>query len=193
MEDILFHAASEYSKLMETEYFFQCGKKGKLYTINLAFPKDCFHHIAGLKKLCNTYIRKRPRTEIFDKIMNREITQQVLTNEGPYEEVQERLTLTANLKTILESNNTEYLFIPRNFPFRTKIQADFLFVTKIERRDAFLFIAKDEKRNIYFCRSVFFKKNKDYTCGQPKLTLLYKERKNIANGESTKLYGKIRT
>lgn len=189
MEDLLLRSAVEYEKLMDTEYLFHFGRKGNLYNVTLTFPKDCFHHIAGLKKLSNTYLRKRPRGEIFDRIRAGLITEKVLTDDPSEAEVRARLQLTANLKNILESDNLEYLFHAGRAPFPTRIEADYLFVTYIQEKEAFLFLSKPEDSESCFCRSLFFKKTSDYSQGQPKLTLLYKGRKNLLTGETEALYG----
>lgn len=54
--------------------------------------------------------------------------------------------------------------------------------------DAYLFIDKRSGSDDRYCKSIFPKNDCDYTRGQTKWTLLYKEKECISTGESEILY-----
>lgn len=55
----------------------------------------------------------------------------------------------------------------------------------------YIFIAEHKDTGKYFCRSFFPKEKKDYTEGQPRYTMLYKEKRNMATGEIAVQYDRL--
>lgn len=53
-----------------------------------------------------------------------------------------------------------------------------------------MFLGNDNLDN-YYCKSLFFKDNNDYTKGQTKYTLLYKEKINLKTGEVQIQYDRL--
>lgn len=56
--DLLAKCASNYQKLMDYEYHFTLGRKGKLVELVLKFSESDFHHLAGLHKLKGLHIAR---------------------------------------------------------------------------------------------------------------------------------------
>lgn len=74
------------------------------------------------------------------------------------------------------------------------IKADYLLESDANSISAFLFIGKrnkDEKEQM--CRTFFEKSGKDYTEGQPRYTLLKKEKRNLLTGEVIVQYDRMTT
>lgn len=72
------------------------------------------------------------------------------------------------------------------------IKADYLLEGDSNSIPAFLFLGKrnkDEKEQM--CRTFFEKKDKDYTEGQPRYTLLKKEKRNLLTGEVIVQYDRM--
>ena len=78
-----------------------------------------------------------------------------------------------------------------DFLFAGLIEADYLLSTPFENSDIYIFIAEHKDTGKYFCRSFFPKEKKDYTEGQPRYTMLYKEKRNMATGEIAVQYDRL--
>ncbi len=72
--DILMQCASGFQKLMDYEYKFTLGRKGKLTEIRLGFSDTDFHHLIGLHKLKDIDIARSNRSTIFHRILDGRIT-----------------------------------------------------------------------------------------------------------------------
>ena len=63
------------------------------------------------------------------------------------------------------------------------IDADYLLSSKHNNNDVYIFL-KEKQDSLYFCRSFFPKEAKDYTAGQSRYTLLYKEKVFVSDNRS---------
>ncbi len=96
----------------------------------------------------------------------------------------------SNIEHLLDANELIFRYNEKLHKF-SLIQANFLMSTGYEGNEIYIFLAKKETGE-YFCRSFFPKGNKDYTIGQTKYTLLYKEKINIATRESVVQYNRLK-
>ncbi len=179
----VYEAAIAFEKLINTEYVFVVARKGIEAKIHLQFQKQHFYHIAGLHYLLDIQSLRGDRAVIFEKILKKQIEADIKKSKF-YTKITKRVELVLQLQNILDSNDTVFRYDEKCNSF-SAIKAEYLLENKIVDRNVFLFLDKnrDEK---YFCRSFFPQDWKDYTRGQQKWTLLYKEK--IISGKKEILY-----
>lgn len=71
------------------------------------------------------------------------------------------------------------------------IQADYLLQNDFKGTSVYLFLAHRSREETQVCRTFFPKTDKDYTQGQPRYTLLKKEKHNIITGEIVVQYDRL--
>lgn len=111
--------------------------------------------------------------------------------------IEERIDLTGNIRRIIEDDNTIFKYSPNQNPY-SKIEAKFMLVNdQYSYRRVFLFLDERITRNSrteydLFGKSIFYEDKTDYTRQQTKMTVLYKEKINMATGASEILLNKIK-
>ena len=183
--------ASNFKKIMDYEYYFSIGRKGKLKEITLGFSDTDFHHLAGLHKLKDTHIAHANRSAIFQQILNGSITYDTLTKSQFLPEIQSRLEALPNLESLLDENQLVFRYNPQIYP-HSSIQSEYLLKMGdgIILGITFLFLNQSE-HGIYFCRSFFPMERSDYTKGQMQYTLLKKEKYNLKTQQSLVEYNRL--
>lgn len=182
-------ACANYNTLLNTEYYFVIGRKGKAVEIRLRFSKIEFYHICGLHKLSDIIeLNDTNKCRIFDNILNNTISSEMCERSIYYSDAEGRIELIENLEAFLDSNRTVFKFNNRTNSF-SLIEADYILKNSDRSRNLYLFISKD-KSGTYFCRSAFprNKAEQDYTVGHTSYTLLYKEKINTADSTKKILY-----
>ena len=182
--------AQAFERLLATEYKMIIGRKGKTVTIVLRFQADHFHHLAGLHKLTDLRIARARRQQAFDAILQGRLTDDDLRKSASFEKIAPRLHHLLDLETLLDSNELVFRYNPKRDPY-SAIQSDYLLVTPKGADTLYIFIAKEKEQDVFFCRSFFPKTGKDYTKGQAKYTLLYKEKINRKTGETIVQYDRL--
>ena len=181
--DLLQECASAFQLLMEYEYHFVIGRKGKLREFDLTFEKADFHHLAGLHKLKDiAQIQQGMRAKVFDRILKGDISEELIQKSVYYEQMSGRIFPLKDLEKMLDDNKMIFRYNEKIHKF-SLIKADYLLEGKANEIPTFLFLGKrkDEERN-QMCRTFFRIEDKDYTIGQPQYTLLKKEKKAFAFG-----------
>lgn len=174
--NLLMECASNFQKLINYEYHFTLGRKGKQKEITLRFSETDFHHLAGLHKLKDTYIAHANRSSIFRQILNSHITYDTIVKSHFFPEIQNRIDALPYLESFLDESLLIFRYNPKIYPF-SSIQSDFLLKMSNDTIPdiVFLFLYHSEN-GIYFCRSFFPMERTDYAKGQMQYTLLKKEK-----------------
>ena len=144
---------------------------------SLDFTKEDCYHLMGLHYLKD---RKdnRGRNYIFDELMaSSEARSHIALSSFIDENVSDRIHFTSLLESLLDDNHTIFRYNPKRLRFYTMIQADYLLDNYSDGREVYLFLDKRASSDFHFCRSIFPKRDRDYTDGQAKWTLLYKEKR----------------
>lgn len=190
--DLLQRCALAFQVLIAYEYHFIIGRKGKLREFYLTFNKADFHHMAGLHKLRDiAQIQQGKRDKIFDKILNGEITLDLIQKSGYFKEMEERLLPLMGLEKMLDNNNLIFRYNEKLQKY-SLIRADYLLEGQAFNIPAFLFLGKrNNNESEQMCRSFFRIGDKDYTEGQPQYSLLKKEKRNLASGEVIVQYDRL--
>lgn len=182
--DLLLECAENYKKLLSYEYHFTIARKGLLREFILSFQKSDFHHIAGLHKLRDIFDAQRgSREELFENVLNGKISQRLIEKSEFYNESEERFSLLCHLEEILDSENLIFKY-NENVRVYSQIKSDYLIEGNFENIPVYLFLGSrnDEMKN-QMCRTFFPKSKIDYSFGQPKYTLLRKEKIRTSDGE----------
>lgn len=101
--DLLMKCAVNYQALINYEYHFTLGRKGKLHKIVLGFSKTDFHHLAGLHKLKDLHIARANRNTVFHQTLHGKITYNTLTKSQFFPQIQERVNTLPYLESFLAS------------------------------------------------------------------------------------------
>lgn len=190
--DLLQRCALAFQVLIAYEYHFIIGRKGTLREFYLTFNKADFHHMAGLHKLRDiAQIQQGKRDKIFDKILNGEITLDLIQKSGYFKEMEERLLPLMGLEKMLDNNNLIFRYNEKLQKY-SLIRADYLLEGQAFNIPAFLFLGKRNNNEAeQMCRTFFRIGDKDYTEGQPQYSLLKKEKRNLASGEVIVQYDRL--
>ena len=93
---------------------------------------------------------------------------------------------------MLDSNDVIFKCNTNNMGAYSRIIADFELKNIYEDLIFYLFIEKRNYSNKQYCKSFIQESNIDYTYGQTKMTLLYKEKINKITGESVMQFNKLK-
>ena len=180
--DKLLKCAKAFEKLLEIQYRIVIGRRGKTAELVIGFSKLDFHHLMGLGKLKDLRIAKQNRAFVFDEIITGNITYETLTKSSCLAQIENRFEPLALIERLLDDNRLVFRYNAKLSQF-SLIEADYFLSTPFKNSDIYVFVAEHKNTGKYFCRSFFPKEKKDYTEGQPRYTMLYKEKKNIFTGE----------
>ena len=190
--DLLKRCALSFQVLLEYEYHFVIGRKGKLREFRLGFDKADFHHLAGLHKLKDiAQIQHGMRDKIFEKILNGNISMNLIEKSSYYSQMSGRIFPLAGLEHFLDDNQMIFRYNEKIQKF-SMIKADYLLEGKGNVIPSYLFLGArkhDEKEQM--CRTFFRIEDKEYTEGQPKYTLLKKEKIHLPTGERLVQFDKL--
>lgn len=174
--DKLLHSAKRFQQLLEIEYKFVLGRKGKLYCFTLSFEPHDFHHLAGLHKLEDLSWLRKNRERIFKDILLQKISYADIKASTVFDRIQSRIENLGRLQELLDNQDTVFIWLKNKTKY-SNIDADYLIVCKNHNNTFYLFVKKevlDKVRPISF----FARTNQDYTQGQIRTTLLKKVKIN---------------
>lgn len=185
--DKLFACAKAFESLISKEYRIVIAHKNKRVELRINFNAIDFHHLMGLGKLKDLRIHRENRTDVFNKIISGKITYDTIKRSKYIDEIQNRFEPLSHLEELLDSNYLTFRYRQQNNP-SSMIIADYLLSANFEDNEIYIFLASKTKNEACFCRSFFPKTDKDYSIGQTKYTMLYKEKITLATGESIVQY-----
>lgn len=189
--DILLQSAQEFQRLLNYQYHFVIGRKGKLREFTISFDEADFHHLAGLHKLRDiAQFQTGKRSALLKDILAGKLTVGHAHKSSFFSEMEPRLKPLANLEHFLDSNNIIFHYNAKVQAF-SLIQADYLLQNDFAGHPVYLFLAKRKDSETQVCRTFFPKTDKDYTESQPRYTLLKKEKMNIITEENIVQYDRL--
>ena len=189
--DLLLECASAFQGLLNYQYAFVLGRKGKNTEVRLGFSETDFHHLVGLHKLKDISIARANRQQVFRDILAGRITYDTLEKSAYARESNIRLTAFRNIQNYLDGDQLVFRYDNRRRP-GSSIESDYL----LKMGDdlildiSFLFIDKSDC-GVFYCRSFFPMEDVDYTIGQTHYALLKKEKINLLTGESVVQYDRL--
>ena len=192
--NLIQECAHTFQTLLNYQYHFVIGRKGQIKEFYLTFEKSDFHHLLGLHKLRDiAQIQQGMREKIFDKIIDGTISMELIEKSSYFEQMKERIIPLCDLEKMLDDNDTIFRYNEKVQKY-SLIKADYLLEGNANSIPSFLFLGKrNEKEEEQMCRTFFKIGDKDYTLGQPKYTLLKKEKTNLATGKTIVQYNRLST
>ena len=189
--DLLQQCAQEFDLLIPYQYHIMIGRKGETMTFTISFDRADFHHLAGLHKLRdNVRFQTGKRSDIMEEILAGCLTLSQAQQSVFFHEMEPRLRPLIQLESFLDSNEIIFRYNSKANIF-SAIQADYLLQNDFEGTPAYLFLARRSGNNTQVCRTFFPKTFKDYAQGQPRYTLLKKEKHNMITGEIVVQYDRL--
>lgn len=189
--DLLQRCAQEFDRLIPYQYHIIVGRKGKTLEFTLSFDRADFHHLAGLHKLRdNVRLQTGKRSDIMKEILDGRLTFSNIKQSSFFHEMEPRLLPLSQLELFLDSNEIIFRYNAKANIFSV-IQADYLLQNDYEETPVYLFLAQRSGSDTQVCRTFFPKTGKDYAEGQPRYTLLKKEKHNLITGETIIQYDRL--
>ena len=189
--DKLQEAAETFKRLLGYKYRFVIGRKGIKKEFWLDFDRADFHHLCGLHKLKDiAQLQQGMRSRVFDEILAGNITEELIEKSEFFSDMSMRIEPLSHLEEMLDNNELIFRYNEKVQKFSV-IRADYLLEEEILRTRTFLFLGGREGSDIQMCRTFFPLQRVDYTEGQPKYTLLRKEKFNTVTGETETQYNRL--
>ena len=189
--DLLQQCAQEFDRLILYQYHITIGRKGKTMALTISFDRADFHHLAGLHKLRdNVRFQTGKRSDIMEEILVGRLTLSQAQQSVFFHEMEPRLRPLAQLENFLDSNEIIFRYNSKANIF-SAIQADYLLQNDYEGTPVYLFLAQRSGDKTQVCRTFFPKTSRDYAQGQPRYTLLKKEKYNMITGETIVQYDRL--
>lgn len=185
--------AAVFDQLRDVEYEVAVGKKNKMHEFKVTFKESDFHHLAGLQKLSdNSMLHSGRRDQILARILDGDITDDVLRRSAFYDEIETRLWVLQNIETIFDSDEAVFFQFLDSVCKGSRMQADWLLTAPLGETCAYVFLRyrQSTKSMEVACCSLFPRTRRDFTKGQPRHTVLKKVKHKVSTGERTVLYSR---
>ena len=170
--DLLVQAATTWKDLTSFHYSLTYGLKKQLHTIDLSFSPENFSHPAGFQYMKDIAFPNYSAKKLMDKIIDGKIKIADVQKSCNYEEmVLPMLLALSSLKESLSNDFTLYTYNARQYPFYTRIIADYLIQSSNET-SSFVFLVQnggEESPDSYHCCSIFEKGINDFSMNQKPL------------------------
>lgn len=182
--DKLQERAIAFRRLMNYQYVIKLGRKGQIYNFVIDFQNQDFFHLIGLQKLTDLRFLKRSSEYIFNNCLKGNLTYPMLKKSKYFTELGYRFDCFNLLENILDNNELIFKCNINSMRIYSTIRADYLLQNKKDDLNFYIFTEQRTNSDTQFCKSFFENSEKDYSKGQTKMTLLYKEKINKTTGES---------
>ena len=189
--DKLQERAVAFRRLMNYQYVIKLGRKGQIYGFVLDFQKQDFFHLIGLQKLTDLRFLKRSAEYIFNSCLKGQFTYSMLKKSEYFNTLGYRFICFHLLENILDDNDLVFKCNLNSMRVYSNIKADYMLQNFRDDLTFYIFTEKRTNSDTQFCKSFFENSKKDYSKGQTKMTLLYKEKINKITGESIIQYNKL--
>ena len=189
--DKLQERAIAFRQLMNYQYVIKLGRKGQIYSFVIDFQKQDFFHLIGLQKLIDLRFLKRSAEYIFNSCLKGKLTYSMLEKSEYFDELGYRFEYFHLLEKILDDNELVFKCNINSMRVYSNIKADYMLQNFRNDLIFYIFTEKRTNADTQFCKSFFENSEKDYSKGQTKMTLLYKEKINKITGESEIQYDKL--
>lgn len=189
--DKLQERALSFKNLLHYEYKIILGRKGKTTELILDFEKNDFPHLIGLHKLTDVLNGNIATEKLFENCLTGKISYETISKSEFFQKLGNRFEYFNKLETMLDNNDIIFKCNTDKMSTFSKIIADFELKNICEELIFYLFIEKRYSSEKQYCKSFIQESNIDYTYGQTKMTLLYKEKINKITGETEIQYNRL--
>lgn len=189
--DKLQERAIAFKQLLDYEYKIKLGRKGKITEFIIDFDKSDFFHLIGLHKLTDILNNRKSTDKIFLDCLKGNLTYNDCVSSEMFCKIENRFEYFCYLEQMLDSNDIIFKCNTSTLRRFSKIVADFELKNTLENLIFYLFIEKRAYSKNQYCKSFINDNEVDYTYGQTRMTLLYKEKINKRTGESVVQYDRL--
>ncbi len=189
--DKLQERAIAFRKLLDYDYNIVLGKNNTKTEITINFEKSDFSHLIGLHKLKDVLNGNLATEKLFDKCLTGKISFETISKSKFFSKLGNRFEYFVDLEKMLDSNETVFKCNTRNMAKFSRIIADFELKNIYDDLIFYLFIERRNNSEKLYCKSFIEERNIDYTYGQTKMTLLYKEKINNKTNERIIQYNRL--
>jgi len=187
-------ALSAFERLLDCNYKFVISCQKKLADIKLTFADKDFYHLAGFQYLTDIDIPRTPDI-LYGKIRNGKIADEYLEKSIYYEKVNESYANVKNriwglqfLEEYLDNKNLICKYVKYMNKY-SKIRADYLIISTLNHKTAYIFIRSRRGQDTYCICSFFIEPEKEYK--GIKAYWLYKSKVSRISGNEEVLYNRI--
>ena len=142
----------------------------------------------GLHKLTDVLAGNIATEKLFEECLKGRISYNTLLKSEFFNKLEKRFEYFDRLEEMLDSNDMIFKCNTKKLSDFSRIVADFELKNIYEQLIFYIFIEKRNYSNKQFCKSFIHDNTIDYTYGQTKMTLLYKEKTNKITGERVVQY-----
>ncbi len=169
MEDILYSAVIYYeNNLAHKKFQIKIAKKGEIKELTIIFTNDNFHHLAGLHKLTDLVISKKPPRNVYQEILDGKLTQKDIEKSSLFQEAEQRLVNLKKIQLLFKSDSLIVKSLKGNF---IGITANYLLYKKdCEYKYIHLFL--QEQNGKYVPVSFFPRNDENYIFKGSRWTIL---------------------
>lgn len=189
--DKLQERALSFKRLLDYEYKIVLGRKGKTTEFVINFEKTDFPHLIGLHKLTDVLNGNIATEKLFDECLTGKVSFATISKSKFFHKLGNRFEYFDKIEIMLDSNDIIFKCNTNNMSSFSRITADFELKNVYEELIFYLFLERRNYSEKQYCKSFIQESTIDYTYGQTKMTLLYKEKINKITGESKIQYDKL--
>lgn len=189
--DKLQERAISFKKLLDYEYRIILGRRGETTEFVIGFEKTDFPHLIGLHKLTDVLNGNMATERLFDECVRGRISYEKISQSEFFGKLGNRFEYFDKLEQMLDSNEIVFKCNTNRMANFSRIVADFELKNVLEELIFYLFIEKRDDSEKQYCKSFIQENHIDYTYGQTKMTLLYKEKINIKTGDIEIQYDRL--
>ena len=190
--DKLQERAFSFKKLLNYEYKVVLGRKGKKTEFIINFKKSDFPHLIGLHKLTDILNGNIATKKLFDECLTGKFSYTLISKSEFFQKLGNRFEYFDKLEAMLDSNDMIFKCNTNNLSSFSRIVADFELKNIYEDLIFYLFLEKRNHSEEHYCKSFIQESFIDYTYGQTKMTLLYKEKINKTTNTSIVQYNRLK-
>lgn len=189
--DKLQKRAIAFKRLLDYEYKIILGRRGETTEIVIGFEKTDFPHLIGLHKLTDVLNGNIATEKLFDDCVKGKISCEKISQSSFFDVLGNRFEYFDKLEQMLDSNEIVFKCNTNQMARFSRIVADFELKNVLEELIFYLFIEKRDDSGKQYCKSFIQENDIDYTYGQTKMTLLYKEKINVKTGNAEIQYDRL--
>lgn len=192
--DTVKQALMSFVELNDYNYKFIISCQKMLHEIKLTFVDKDFYHLAGFQYLTDIDIPKTPNV-LYKKIVDDKINDAYLQTSVCYEKVNDSYANVKNriwglqfLQEYLENKNLVCKYV-KYMNIYSKIEADYLIISTLNHKTAYIFIRKRKNQETYCICSFFIEPETEYK--GIKAYWLFKSKINKFTNEEKIFYNRL--
>lgn len=181
---MILKAAYSFSALSSFQIYYGMGKKGKYRSLEISFPDDAFHHLAGFQYITRNPVFVSKRMALYN-VISRKITEADFSTSSEYKMISNRWAAIVEIENAMMSARTILEYTKKSGPIGSKIKARFVILHTVEENNHYYFFdGKTDESLVPVC--CLTENKQQYELGCARWTVL-KIEKISRDGSSSKI------